>query len=867
MLNHFLAGRYQVIETLGEGGLAQTYIAEDHFQPSHPKCAVKLLKPASNDENFLPIARRLFVKEAEILEQLGRHPQIPQLLAHFDENKAFFIVQEFIEGHTLSTELPADHCWSENKVILMLKDVLQTLEFVHSYGVIHRDIKPNNLIRRYEDDQLVLIDFGAVKQIGDPRIITKTPMAAKTISIGTQGYMPTEQARGKPRLNSDIYALGMIGIQALTGIDPINLLEDTDGEVVWQNQAQVNDKLAAVLSKMVCYHFKDRYQSAKEVLQALESFSNCSVDSQAVAISTPINSIADSYATIRVTKVSSGQENFEVNQASPDNQKLDTETAKTLASEQPGETKISLDQSHLEQETRVETNFRKAKKAPAKDIWSTWGTKKNSVNSEKPKILVEQKQVNPEILSSTRSEKLLEVTENNSWSLWNPDDASELLRKKSQKSIENNHSNLEETSSIQTNISLPNQKIENTSQEIVLAQADISQTKLSLKNDHQNYQKYSQSKLKNTKKSQDSKYSELKDIFKINFNKAQDFFIQNTSNILINSNKKIDFKRIENNINSLCLTLFKFDKIKQSHLTFSNLIFNKDHKKTLIITSGVIISIISLATLYSYTKNQTKNQKSQFQAQIQAQTDLIGIQKLEKNQEYEACVQQAQIFPQEFSELSTIADELLNKCSASQLTVAQNLASQSKFKDAISLASQIPQDTKIQPEAQQLISQWSKKIYKIANNKYQEGNLEEAIAIASAIPTNSNLATELQTTIKQWNQDWEQNQTYLQQAEEKLKERQWQAAIEIAKQISDNTYWQDRSSSIIQKAEAEKIEAENALKNRTYTKQYSPPSYPRPVPKPIFIPGVTNIKNLPTNPNHPINDPNRDWVKEKLGRD
>ncbi len=270
MLNQLVGAHYRVVQVLGEGGLAKTYIAEDHHRPGHPKCAVKFLKPASNDPNFLPTARRLFNQEAEILEKLGQHAQIPRLLAYFEENQEFYIIQEFIEGHILNTELPPGHRWSESKVILMLQDVLQTLEFVHSSGVIHRDIKPNNLIRRQKDGRLVLIDFGAVKQVRDPRITTHAPLNQKTISIGTQGYMPTEQVRGKPRLNSDIYALGMIGIQALTGVDPLHLQEDEDGEVIWRDRAEVSDELADILIKMVRYHFKERYQSATEVLHALK---------------------------------------------------------------------------------------------------------------------------------------------------------------------------------------------------------------------------------------------------------------------------------------------------------------------------------------------------------------------------------------------------------------------------------------------------------------------------------------------------------------------------------------------------------------------------------------------------------------------
>ena len=274
MLNKVLGGHYRVIRNLGEGGLAKTYIAEDLHRPGHPKCAVKFLQPANKDSNFLPSARRLFHQEAEILEKLGQHDQIPRLLAYFEENEEFYLVQEFIDGHTLSEEMKPGNRWSESKVIQMLQDVLPILEFVHSYKVIHRDLKPNNVIRRKKDGRLVLIDFGAVKQIRAPRTINNMPLTQTTISIGTQGYTPPEQLRGKPRFNSDIYALGMICIQALTGVAPLRLREDKNGEVIWQNLVQVSSELGTIISNMVRYHFPSRYQSATEVIQLLQILVN-----------------------------------------------------------------------------------------------------------------------------------------------------------------------------------------------------------------------------------------------------------------------------------------------------------------------------------------------------------------------------------------------------------------------------------------------------------------------------------------------------------------------------------------------------------------------------------------------------------------
>jgi serine/threonine protein kinase len=829
MLNRFLvlAGRYRVIQTLGEGGLAKTYIAEDHLQPSRPKCAVKLLKPASNDSSFLPIARRLFRKEAEILEKLGRHHQIPQLLAHFEEKKEFFIIQEFIEGHTLSTELPSGHCWSENKVILMLQDVLKILEFVHSYGVIHRDIKPNNLIRREEDDKLVLIDFGAVKQVGDPRITTKAPLTPKTISIGTQGYMPTEQARGKPRLNSDIYALGMIGIQALTGIDPINLQEDADGEVIWQNHAKVSDRLGLVLSKMVCYHFRDRYQSATEVLQALESLNNYSLDSQPISANNQQSSVTFSESNLRETKVSLGNEHSKVKVIS--NNLVEESDTKEVSLEKLRETKISLDNKHLDTEVNPEPNFRKAKKSQGIDPWSSWGNEDNSENLEQPKISVEIKKINSETLSLDKSRKTQGFVEKDFWSIGNSETDSKSLQNTTKNSLKTDYLDSEKISQIEPKDSIVDQNKTNNEQTLgskpeiretkmslenkhidikVAPELDLKETKISLKNEHKNSKSVSQSKLEKTKISRPNKHLKLQSNSQVNLQETKLYLsnekstTQTVSNLTIGKIKiPIDIKQLKFNINKINLKDIEkitnpiFLTLSQFHRVDFNTFIKNNKKKSLLIGSGLGLVIISLYVVYSNLKER--------QLYSQIQQDLEQIEMLKTAKQYQECINQAQIFPRTFSDLSIEANTLLEECYMEQFTKAQDLANQSKFKDAIHLASQIPKDMNIYSKAQELISQWSQQIYQIANNKYQEGKLEEAIAIAQAVPTSSPMANELQVTVKQWNKDWKLNQTYLQAAKKELNEGRWQDAIDEAKKVKNNKFLRNQSQEIVKKAESE----------------------------------------------------------------
>lgn len=269
MIGELIGARYKVINVLGSGGFGHTYIAEDTQRPGNPRCVLKHLTFSSQDSAVLQQVRRLFQAEAETLEQLGKHDQIPRLLAYFEENHQFYLVQEFIEGHSLNEELVRGNPMAEEEVIPMLEDVLSILEFVHAQGVIHRDIKPANLIRRRQDSKLVLIDFGAVKLIGNT-IAEATGETNLSMPVYTSGYAASEQCMGRPRFCSDIYSLGMVGIQALTGLHPAQLPHDyATSEVIWRDRGSVTSELADVLDRMTRYHFNERYQSASDALYAL----------------------------------------------------------------------------------------------------------------------------------------------------------------------------------------------------------------------------------------------------------------------------------------------------------------------------------------------------------------------------------------------------------------------------------------------------------------------------------------------------------------------------------------------------------------------------------------------------------------------
>lgn len=266
-----LGGRYKPIQQLGVGGFGRTFLAEDLHLPGHPRCVVKQLKPQVKSEDTLLMARRCFNTEAQVLYRLGVHDQIPRLLAHFEDGQDFYLAQEFIEGDPLTQELADGKPWSQGRAATLIRDILEVLAFVHQQQVIHRDLKPSNLIRRRSDNQIVLIDFGAVKQVSSQNFDPETGLTNLTISIGTQGYMPNEQLAGKPRFSSDVYAAGILGIQALTGLHPKHFGEDSIGEIDWHEYApQLHPELIQIIDCMVRYDFRERYVDAAEAFAALE---------------------------------------------------------------------------------------------------------------------------------------------------------------------------------------------------------------------------------------------------------------------------------------------------------------------------------------------------------------------------------------------------------------------------------------------------------------------------------------------------------------------------------------------------------------------------------------------------------------------
>jgi len=267
-----LRDRYRVVQSLGQGGFGATFLANDESLPGNPYCVIKQLRPVVSSPHVLQMARELFRREAKTLGKIGNHPQVPRLLDYFEASQEFYLVQEFISGSTLQQEVKQCGPFSEAGVKQFLSEVLPMMQYVHAQQVIHRDIKPANLIRRSQDKKLVLIDFGAVKDQVSPIRAGATEQTALTAyAIGTPGYAPPEQMAMRPVYASDIYALGVTCVYLLTGKSPKDLdYDSTTGEVLWREQVHVSDHFATVLKKMLEVSVRHRYQTAGEVLRALD---------------------------------------------------------------------------------------------------------------------------------------------------------------------------------------------------------------------------------------------------------------------------------------------------------------------------------------------------------------------------------------------------------------------------------------------------------------------------------------------------------------------------------------------------------------------------------------------------------------------
>ena len=274
-----LNDRYRILKQVGRGGFGRTYLAEDTHR-YRELCILKEFAPQVENDRELRKAEELFEREAGILYKL-KHDQIPEfealLRTRIDGKKALFLVQEYIAGDTYWELLQTEDRLTEAEITQILLDLLPVLEYIHDKDVIHRDISPDNLIRRESDGKPVLIDFGCVKLAANA--VSQSTGRSITL-IGKKGYSPDEQLRqGRAFFNSDLYSLAATAVVLLTGKNPDDLYDSNLGKWNWRPHANINSNLAKILDKMLAYRSCDRYQTAREILQVLLAGNNSFINS------------------------------------------------------------------------------------------------------------------------------------------------------------------------------------------------------------------------------------------------------------------------------------------------------------------------------------------------------------------------------------------------------------------------------------------------------------------------------------------------------------------------------------------------------------------------------------------------------------
>ncbi|MEM9908094.1 MAG: serine/threonine-protein kinase, partial [Cyanobacteria bacterium P01_D01_bin.44] len=289
-----IAGRYTIKKILGQGGFGISYLAEDS-QRFDEHCVLKEFKPVRNSGKALHKAINLFKREAKTLYKIN-HPQIPKFLACFTQAQRLFIGIEYIDGvnylNLLQQRKQAGKGFSEAEMIPWLMQMLQVIDHLHSLNIMHRDISPENVMYSQKLQLPVLIDFGLVNN-GVAELLEDDMSATEHSATvaGKFGYSPPEQMRlGKCFPSSDLYALGVTVIVLMTGKHPRDLMDRDSLEWRWQSELEADPAFLTILEKLTQPIPKQRYQSAQEVIAALETAFPKQVNERRALQITPIAS-------------------------------------------------------------------------------------------------------------------------------------------------------------------------------------------------------------------------------------------------------------------------------------------------------------------------------------------------------------------------------------------------------------------------------------------------------------------------------------------------------------------------------------------------------------------------------------------------
>ena len=271
-IRQIVGGRYLITRYLGGKRGIETYLADNLRRQYQSPCLVKQIElPCVNNDRKVRLERR-FAEELSILERLGYHEQIPQLWDHFEENDEFYLVQAYFQGDNLAQKIAKEDL-STTQIMQILVSALSVLRFIHQNRIIHRNIKPSNLLINDKNHQVILTDFGILADIKS----LPQGTSEQGIDQDQQNYWSPEQIAGRPTISSDIYALGMTTIEALTKVKPATFDRNQQtGKLLWSQDINLDRRLIKILDRMVQPDLGQRYQSADKVLHDLQKINDFS---------------------------------------------------------------------------------------------------------------------------------------------------------------------------------------------------------------------------------------------------------------------------------------------------------------------------------------------------------------------------------------------------------------------------------------------------------------------------------------------------------------------------------------------------------------------------------------------------------------
>ena len=261
--------RYQLIEELGKNSWSRTYLAQDIAVPNSPHCVVQEFQIEVGEQVFRQDVQTRYANETYLWQKLAFDPQIPHILACFEEDNILYLVREYIPGQNLARRLEQEGLLNDSEVIRLLRDVLTSLSAIHQQGVIHHDLKPSNLIVRQQDGRVSIIGFSAIKAISDPTIVRHKTSDLTELA---NEYYPSNVSGIGINPSRDIYALGAIAIEALTGQKPRQIPPHFPAKTVLARaNCQISFKLVGIIEGMMSLDPANNYTSVEEVIRELDT--------------------------------------------------------------------------------------------------------------------------------------------------------------------------------------------------------------------------------------------------------------------------------------------------------------------------------------------------------------------------------------------------------------------------------------------------------------------------------------------------------------------------------------------------------------------------------------------------------------------